>query len=162
VSHARHVGAGAQDRGRADERGRQHGRVTGVRHSARSHDGRVLDVGRVARRTVGVGVVVEAVAGVVEHGGSGQVGIGGVAVVALDDGGRMGAGGAGAAVGTGAVLGRRGVVVVQGVRDDPRLVVVPLGVADYQMTTAVRARVAEGAVLGVHAVEGGVAVGAGA
>ena len=82
-------------------------------------------------------------------------------VIAFDDGARVGAGRAGSAVGTGTVLRRWSVVVVQGVGDDPRLVVVPFGVADHEVTAAVCTRVPEGAVLGVHAIEGGVAVGAG-
>src|SRR5437588_4867503 len=60
-----------------------------------------------------------------------------VHVIAFDDGARVGAGRAGSAVGTGTVLRRWSVVVVQGVGNDPRLVVVPFGVADHEVTAAV-------------------------
>src|SRR5207244_9553799 len=110
------------------------------------HDGVVLTAGYLDARShrtgpgdaegghVGVVVVMDVVAG--DHGA-----------------------GRGRSRGTGAVLGRGGVVVVEGVGDDAGPVAVPLRVLDPEVPPGVGAREAQSAVLGVHVVEDGVAVG---
>ena len=70
----------------------------------------------------------------------------------------MAAGGASAVVGAGAVLRRRGVVVVLAVGDDAAGVLVPLRLLDDQVPAGVGARVAERRVLGVRVGEPRVAV----